>query len=65
MNDIEAVVLDIKKYPYKIARAVGFTDVREYPHNDWMREIINGKGDYTLLAHRGSYKSSCLSVCIA
>lgn len=65
MNDVQTVVQDIKKHPYRIARAVGFTDVREYPHNDWMREIINGKGDYTLLAHRGSYKSSCLSVCIA
>lgn len=65
MNDVRTVVQDIKKKPYKIARAVGFTDVREYPHNGWMREIINGKGDYTLLAHRGSYKSSCLSVCIA
>ena len=65
MNDIDAVVQGIKKKPYKIARAVGFADVREYPHNIWMREIINGKGDYTLLAHRGSYKSSCLSVCIA
>ena len=62
---IETVIHDIKKKPYKIARAVGFTDVREYPHNEWMREIVCGKGDYTLLAHRGSYKSSCLSVCIA
>lgn len=64
-SDIRSVVQDIKKHPYKIARAVGFTDVREYPHNDWMREIVCGKEDYTLLAHRGSYKSSCLSVCIA
>ena len=65
MNDIKAVIRDVKKYPYKIARAVGFNDVVEYPHNEWMREIIFGKDDYTLLAHRGSYKSSCLSVCIA
>ena len=65
MNDIKTIIRDIKKYPYRIARAVGFTDVREYPHNDWMREIVCGRGDYTLLAHRGSYKSSCLSVCIA
>ena len=66
MSDIrDTIIRDVKKYPYKIARAVGFTDVQEYPHNKWMREIINGKGDYTLLAHRGSYKSSCLAVCIA
>lgn len=65
MNDIKTVIQDIKTNPYKVARAVGFTDVRKFPHNDWMRAIISGKGDYTLLAHRGSYKSSCLSVCIA
>ena len=66
MNDQEkAIVKNIKLKPYKIANAVGFTDVVEYPHNEWMQNIIFGKGDYTLMAHRGSYKSSCLSVCIA
>lgn len=65
MNDIENVVKLIKKQPYKIAQAVGFADVREYPHNEWMKDILNGKEDYTLMAHRGSYKSSVLSVCIA
>lgn len=65
MNDIERIIADIKKYPYKVAVDVGFKDVREYPHNEWMQNIIFGKEDYTLLAHRGSYKSSVLSVCIA
>lgn len=55
----------IKTEPYKIARAVGFSDIREFPHNEWMQEFIFGHEDYTLLAHRGSYKSSCLSVVIA
>lgn len=55
----------IKKYPYKIAVNVGFKDIKEYPHNEWMQNILYGNGDYTLMAHRGSYKSSCLSVCIA
>lgn len=58
-------VKHIKDKAYKIAQSVGFEDVIEYPHNEWMQEIIFGKGDYTLMAHRGSYKSSCLSVCIA
>lgn len=65
MNDIDLAVKFAREMPYKIAREVGFKDVREYPHNEWMREIITGKADYTLLAHRGSYKSSVLSVCIA
>ena len=66
MNDEErAIVKNIKTKPYKIAKAVGFKDVVAYPHNEWMQNIIFGKGDYTLMAHRGSYKSSVLSVCIA
>ena len=62
---IEQAIDIIKNYPYLIARDVGFSDVREHPHNDWMKHIICDEDDYTLLAHRGSYKSSVLSVCIA
>lgn len=65
MNDVEYTVDVIKNHPYVIAQDVGFKDVRRYPHNEWMHEIMTGKTDYTLLAHRGSYKSSVLSVCIA
>ena len=65
MNSIEKTINGIKHNPYKIANAVGFDDVRSFPHNEWMQEILLGKGDYTLMAHRGSYKSSVLSVCIA
>ncbi len=34
-------------------------------HGVWIREMIGGKEDYTLQAHRGSYKSSCLAVAIS
>ena len=34
-------------------------------HGEWIREMINGTEDYTLQAHRGSYKFSCLAVAIA
>ena len=62
---IDNAIEIVKKYPYLIAQEVGFLDVRENPHNGWMKHIICDEGDYTLLAHRGSYKSSVLSVCIA
>lgn len=52
-------------YPFLIAQDVGFLDVRKYPHNIWMKHILNDTDDYTLMAHRGSYKSSVLSVGIA
>lgn len=62
---IKSALAVVTGTPYLLAREIGFRDVKEYPHNEWMKEIINGKADYTLMAHRGSYKSSVLSVCIA
>ena len=62
---IDELYSDISDYPYLIAQDVGFSDVRLYPHNRWMKNILFGTSDYTLMAHRGSYKSSILSVCIA
>jgi hypothetical protein len=59
------IIQQIKNNPSKVANAVGFKDIKPFPHNEWMNEIIFGHDDYTLMSHRGSYKSSCLSVCIA
>lgn len=62
MNEI---IQMIQNNPSIIANEIGFKDVKPYPHNEWLNEVVFGKGDYTLMAHRGSYKSSCLSVAIA
>lgn len=51
--------------PAEIGRICGFRDLSDDLHGQWMRKIIYGDGDYTLQAHRLSYKSSCLSVAIA
>ena len=53
-SEEKEIVKKIKTLPYKIANAVGFEDVMEYPHNEWMQNIIFGKDHYTLMAHRGS-----------
>ena len=50
--------------PEKIGIAVGFKDLKEI-HGKWIREMVFGDGDYTLMAHRSAYKSSCLAVSIA
>ena len=66
MNKESKEIIDlVKQNPSKAANAVGFKDIKPFPHNEWMNEIIFGHDDYTLMSHRGSYKSSCLSVCIA
>lgn len=52
--------------PYRIAQIVGFKDFKEYPHNEWMQRILYGTEKVmTLQAHRGSFKTTALSVCVA
>ena len=42
-----------------------FTGLRDIPHGLWLRKLITGRDDWTLLAHRGSYKTTCLSLAMA
>lgn len=59
-------VWDIWRYhPAAVGRMVGFRDLTDELHGRWMQRILYGDGDYTLQAHRLSYKSSCLSVALA
>jgi len=50
--------------PEILGRAVGFADLTPL-HGEWIRTMAFGNGDFTLQAHRGSYKSSCLAVAIS
>ena len=43
---------------------IGFRDLTKL-HSKWIKKIAFDDGDYTLQAHRGSYKSSALSIAIA
>lgn len=52
-------------YPAAIGRMCGFRDLTDDLHGRWMKNILYGTQDYTLQAHRLSYKSSCLSVALA
>lgn len=54
----------IRDEPYKLGLCVGFKDLTQL-HNSWIRSFLFDSDDQTLLAHRGSYKTSCLSVAIA
>lgn len=58
-------ILDyVTRYPMDIGRAIGFKDFTDL-HNGWIKEMIIPKGDFTIQAHRGSYKTTCLSLAIA
>lgn len=50
--------------PYKLGHIVGFKKLTEL-HNRWIVDMIRGKGDKTLQAHRGSYKTTCVSIALA
>lgn len=54
----------IKHEPYIIGQKLGFDDLTEL-HNEWLKMMMFSTEDQTLLAHRGSYKTTCLSIAIA
>lgn len=54
----------LKTKPYKFGQLLGFTKLGTL-HNDWMRKMLTSKTDHTLQAHRGSYKTTCVSVVLA
>ena len=51
-------------HPEQIGHEIGFTDMTAL-HGQWIKKMVFGTEDYTLQAHRGSYKSSCLAVAIS
>lgn len=68
MNDLSKFeYLDlITEEPYIIGQKLGFKDLTTL-HNQWIKNImgINSSEDYTLLTHRGSYKTTCLTISVA
>ena len=50
--------------PYKIGHAIGFTKLTEL-HNEWILDMMFGQDDETLQSHRGSYKTTCVSIALA
>lgn len=65
MNSRKQAVLDLLwNEPYKIGHWVGFKDLTTL-HNEWLRSFLYAEEDQTLLAHRGSYKTTDLSLFLA
>ena len=50
--------------PYKLGHLLGFTDLTLL-HNEWIRDFVLYEDDQTLQAHRGSYKTTCISIALA
>lgn len=65
MNKEAQQYLDLIYYePYKIGHWLGFKDLTLI-NNEWIRDMIFGEDDETLLAHRGSFKTTCVSLALA
>ena len=65
MNTLQKDTIDLlTNNPVVIGRAIGFKDLTDL-HNDWLKEWLYGYGDSTTQAHRGSFKTSDLSVFLA
>ena len=54
----------MKNNPIEIGHWVGFHDLTEL-HNEWLKSFLFGTEDQTLQAHRGSYKTTTLSLFFA
>lgn len=63
MNRQEAVNFLLER-PADFGRLVGFTKLGDL-HNGWIQDMVRGQDDETLQAHRGSYKTTCVSIALA
>lgn len=54
----------LKNQPYKLGHLLGFTKLTKL-HNQWIIDMVRGKEDKTLQAHRASYKTTCVSIALA
>lgn len=64
MTRIEAIQFLIRK-PYKLGHLLGFNLLTEELHNGWIKEMVKGREDRTIQAHRGSYKTTCVALALA
>ena len=64
MRDL-SILRWMREHPVAVGKLCGFDLLREDLHNDWIKQMISGHEDMTILAHRGSYKTTCLSIALA
>ena len=63
MTKSEAIQFLVQQ-PVRFARMIGFTKLKKL-HNTWIRKMMFGEKDATLQAHRGSFKTTCVSIALA
>ena len=64
MHRLAAIEL-LMTQPAQVARWCGLERLTDELHGKWLKDMIAGREDMTLLAHRGSYKTTCLAFTMA
>lgn len=64
MTNVE-MAQEMIAHPEAIGWALGYKDLRPDLHGKWIRRLVTTQRDYTLQAHRGSYKTTCLAIAIS
>lgn len=58
----------LRMHPAQYGRMLGFKNLRDEIHGEWIKKMAFGVGDMTLQAHRGSFKTTCdelsMALCI-
>lgn len=54
----------LRDRPVELGHLLGFNKLTEL-HNEWIKDMIIGTEDETLQAHRGSYKTTCVSIALS
>lgn len=57
------IVSALRENPTAFASRLGFPLLTDL-HRDWCREMVFGRDDHTLQAHRGSYKTTTVSIAL-
>lgn len=56
----------IRDYPDVVGQLMGFSLLKPFPHREWIQDMVWGDDNvFTLQAHRGSYKTTCLMVALS
>lgn len=63
MTRDEAIYILLEK-PVVLGIAYGFDKLTDL-HNEWIKAMVFGEEDETLMAHRGSFKTTCVSIALA
>lgn len=60
-----AAIRLLLEHPAQVARWCGLTKLNDDLHDGWLRQMLTEREDMTLLAHRGSFKTTCLAFAMA